>query len=510
MVYQALIVDDEEIVCRGLARFVKWEEHGFEVAGTAYNVDAALDFLHQNHVDVVFMDIRMPQRSGLELLRILHAEYPEVKPVILSGYSDFSYAQEAIRFGAVDYLTKPVSLGQVAELLDRLFLEFEQQKQTVQIHASRLEALLLSAARGYSRIDPGKYQFTLPQRWHGMSVGLPDRTLNEEALLSRKELIRQQLGSLSPGSILLDDNVYSLFAIIPCPPEVEFDSLASALEQFCPEFAELPCGISKPKGSVSQLHEAWTEAGHALRYCLAGSRKGMIYYQNVETLFTQESLTMQELLPELLRRLNDPDDRAASLPLVHEALHQYQNQTITQYQTSCIRFLIELSSHIQGMELPGVSLHAPLNETLGRILFCQEHQSTAACTADYVQWLVQLLEQADTRRLAGGAVCGIQMFIRQHYSENITLNSLAEQFYLHPNYLSRLFKEKTGKNFVEYLTEVRMEKVKELLCSSDYKIIEICAMTGYDNPRYFSRVFKQYTGMTPREYRMEKGKPEHG
>ena len=95
----------------------------------------------------------------------------------------------------------------------------------------------------------------------------------------------------------------------------------------------------------------------------------------------------------------------------------------------------------------------------------------------------------------------VQLYIRQHYSTNITLNSLAERFFLHPNYLSRLFKEKTGKNFVEYLTEVRIEHIKELLKNSDLKIVEICTMTGYDNPRYFSKVFKQATGMTPREYR---------
>ena len=79
MLYQTLIVDDEEIVCRGLARFVNWEEQGFEVAGTACSVDAALAVMQQAHIDVAFMDIRMPGRTGLDLLKILQKEYPEVK-----------------------------------------------------------------------------------------------------------------------------------------------------------------------------------------------------------------------------------------------------------------------------------------------------------------------------------------------------------------------------------------------------------------------------------------------
>lgn len=110
MIYQVLIVDDEEIVCRGLAQFVKWKKYGFEVAATASSVDEALSVMKKSHIDVAFMDIRMPGKTGLELLRIIRQEYPDVKSVILSGYSDFSYAQEAIRNGAVDYLTKPVVL----------------------------------------------------------------------------------------------------------------------------------------------------------------------------------------------------------------------------------------------------------------------------------------------------------------------------------------------------------------------------------------------------------------
>ncbi len=120
---------------------------------------------------------------------------------------------------------------------------------------------------------------------------------------------------------------------------------------------------------------------------------------------------------------------------------------------------------------------------------------------DYLRWLIALLDQSDDQSISRDVIREIQLYIRLNFAENISLNSLAEQFFLHPNYLSRLFKEKTGENFIEYLTEVRMEKVKELLKNSDRKIVEICEMTGYDNPRYFSKVFKQYTGMTPKEYR---------
>ena len=120
MAYKVWIVDDEEIVCRGLAQFVKWQEHGFVVAGIANSVDEALLQLEHAEADVIFLDIRMPGKTGLDMLQILRKSRPGVKTVILSGFSEFSYAKEAIRYGAVDYLTKPVNLKEVEALLERL------------------------------------------------------------------------------------------------------------------------------------------------------------------------------------------------------------------------------------------------------------------------------------------------------------------------------------------------------------------------------------------------------
>ncbi len=95
----------------------------------------------------------------------------------------------------------------------------------------------------------------------------------------------------------------------------------------------------------------------------------------------------------------------------------------------------------------------------------------------------------------------IKQYIEEHFMENITLQQLSEIFYLHPNYLSRLFKEKSGKKFVDYLTGVRMENAKELLAHSSLKINDIGPMVGYETPKYFRKIFKETTGMTPKEYR---------
>lgn len=186
MIYQVLIVDDEEIVCRGLAQFVKWKKYGFEVAATASSVDEALSVMKKSHIDVAFMDIRMPGKTGLELLRIIRQEYPDVKSVILSGYSDFSYAQEAIRNGAVDYLTKPVVLKDIEALLERLKNDFDAIQDDNRIRCNRMEALLLSAAKGYSKADAVRFNLPALESWYGLSLMLKDRKLSEEDITCKK------------------------------------------------------------------------------------------------------------------------------------------------------------------------------------------------------------------------------------------------------------------------------------------------------------------------------------
>lgn len=404
MKYQALIVDDEEIVCRGLSQFVKWAEHNFQVAGTAYSVDEALGLLEKTPIDVVFTDIRMPEKNGFVLLQELAESYPETRAVILSGYSDFSYAREAIRLKAVDYLTKPVNISEMEALLDRLSAEFDKQKRMTEIQLSRMEALLLSAAKGFSEVNVEKYHFPVLDNWYGVRLVLTDRSLCSAEIQEQKEKMKNQIGAVVPEAILIDSDVYEIFGLIPFQKEAETAFFTGMLEQMCSPGGKWVCGLSGAKKGTEALVEAWQEAEQAL----------------------------------------------LSQPGAGNLLSKKEAQDISE------------------------------PEVMGNV--------------------EAFLQGDDT-------ISEIQIYIQKHYAENITLHMLAEKFYLHPNYLSRLFKEKAGKNFVDYLTEVRMEKVKDLLLNTNYKIIEICSMTGYDNPRYFSKVFKQVTGTTPREFREQKCRP---
>ncbi len=127
--YKVLLVDDEEMVTQGLSRFVKWEQAGFMVAGTATSVAGALDLLEKEPVDLVITDVQMPGQNGLDLIEIMNERYPQIKTIILSGYSEFSYAQKAIRLGALDYLTKPINFSAMMDLLQQVKKKLDEEKR---------------------------------------------------------------------------------------------------------------------------------------------------------------------------------------------------------------------------------------------------------------------------------------------------------------------------------------------------------------------------------------------
>lgn len=505
MAYQVLIIDDEEIVCRGMAQFVKWQEHGFSVAGTVYRAADGLKFLENNHVDVIFLDIRMPEMTGLEMLRIISEKYSSVKTVILSGFSEFSYAKEAIRYGAYDYLNKPVNLKEIEELLDRLALEFQKEESENNIRKSRLEGLLLSIARGHSKIREERYRLPALKDWYGLSMEMIPRgdELSEETIAQYKKEMRYEIRLIIPNAMILDSQLYGLFALIPYNNPTDASNFTNILEQAGERNGGWFFGGSKYKNGYEGLPSAYDEAEQALRYNKARESKGTIWYKNIEMLFPKEVPEMSDVANTLVSMLTNPKERQNAVSYMDSVLNILSDKrlNVLQIQTACIGGLIELNGNLQNLKLNSIDLRQSLNSILENILLCHDFQSTKDCILDYVRKLSGKLSETDEQQLAKGIVHDIQLYIRNHYQEPITLAFLAEQFYLHPNYLSRLFKEKTGKNFIEYITEIRMDKVKEMLAEPNAKIGDISQAVGYENPRYFSKVFKQTTGFTPREYR---------
>jgi len=329
------------------------------------------------------------------------------------------------------------------------------------------------------------------------------RGLSEDTISKYKKEMQHEIRLVIPDAMILDSQLYGLFALIPYDNPAEAASFTSFLEQAGERNGGWFFGGSKYKSGYHSLPAAYEEAEQALRYNKAREGSGIIWYKNIEMLFPREAPEMSDAANTLASMLTNPEERKNAVAYMDSVLNSLGEKrlNVLQIQAACIGGLIELNGNLQNLKLKSVNLRQSLNSILESILLCPDFQNTKNCILDYVQKLSDKLNEADEQQLAKGIVRDIQMYIRNHYQEPISLASLAEQFYLHPNYLSRLFKEKTGKNFIDYITEIRMDKVKEMLADPNGKISDISQAVGYENPRYFSKVFKHTTGFTPREYR---------
>lgn len=498
--YKVLLVDDEERVTQGMSRFVPWEEMGFAVAGAATSVARALVFIESNPIDLVITDIQMPVQNGLELIRLLRPQYPHMKFVILSAYSEFAYAQEALRLGAFDYLTKPINFAQMKALLLKVHKRLDEERQREEIDDMQellARTLVMNFANGYP-YDAAKASACLNTQC-AIAVARIMALSRQEAALPNG-LASTIESAFKPGRVF-KLSAQELLAVIETTDGCE--AFAEKIEQAI-GCMPLCVGIDVAPEGYPAMRKAFLQAGKAMCYQSARESAGVMAYEQISRLFAGAADRQETLLHSLTQLLSAPEKRRQFLPAFDNAILDMAEQpgfSFAKAQQFCTALVLELDIPIQSFSIPNYPRHIRLNDILLTIWSSTELPELRAAMNEYFRAILKRLDELNETAFTGELISRVQSYIQEHFAEELTLNVLAERFYVSPSYLSRLFKKKTGVNFIDYLTGYRLEKAKEYLTKTSRKVYHISEMIGYENPRYFSRLFKEATGCTPQEYR---------
>jgi len=517
MYYQVLLVDDEEIVCNGLQRFLDWETFGYQVADTAHSVDQALACLENRQIDLVITDIRMPVRSGLELLEAIQEEYPDTITVVLSGYGEFEYALKALRLGAADFLTKPVNFGELKQLLATFRLRLEKERLEVserrEYRQMKINLLLNNWAKGNedasivnsaSMLEP----YMSERSYCVLRLRFRTPSARHEAVEAFKsDWMREAPAPLDFGGIVFPFNneLNELSFLIFLAEEQKLsvapfiDRLQSQLERFQ---LEGMIGGSDRHEASERLQIAYQEAGKALQYLSINGQQQSAMYGEIGTQAFFEGQLDEAFSMDLLRMLTSPQQRgnlAAYILAKIDAIMDTEKSSLLEVQAFCIQVVLMLNQHLQNIGRFKLIDNSGFQTFIRDLLLPPRLSVIKESMSDWLELLAAELPQDNPE--SDNVIDNIKRYIQEHYAEDITLDSLSKLFYLHPIYLSRLFKEKAGLNFVDYVKEVRMNAAKELLLNPTLKVIDICQMVGYESSRYFTKLFKNATGMTPKEYR---------
>jgi len=505
-----LIIDDEIIIREGLSTVIKWEENGFTLLRPAASAEEALMRIPLERPDIIMTDIRMTGKTGLDLAREVKQDYPDTEIVILSGYEEFAYAQQAMREGISDYLLKTSRPGDIMAAAMRAQKRI-MEKRAAEAHQTAFRSKLLERMlAGDTPISDQEVdnilmyypELRMASEWESFELWLA----TSESYVAMTAEAEKALGGLGDklrqtlDCVILDWNGGWLFIFRSNKPGA-MRMVKASVEQAerilnCRLFATSGYTVASVKDLRGALRAA--EQATAFRF-LAGDSK-LIRYDDIKNRKGMRTVCSQEEEEGLTAALRSRDRErlAAWIEQTLTAVKQDPEATPGSMKSYLHSFLV---AGFRWLERAAASVGQSAREL--QQLESLDLNELARRPAEVMSAILSsIMSQYD--ELSGdrnSAIAKTISYIREHLDQSLTLSQVAAFVHMNPNYFSELFKRETGKNYIEFVTEARIEWAIRLLRETPAKVSEIAKRVGYEDLKHFNRMFKRYTGETPSHFR---------
>lgn len=445
MMYSLMLVDDEYMILRGMQKLIDWASFDIKIVRAEKSPKAALEFLKQNQVDILISDMNMAELDGAEFLPAVRACRPDIQIIVLSGYSDFTYAKAGIESGIIDYLEKPVDPDELEEIIQKAIKRIEQSKQKDRLELEHLANKILS----------GKEKLT------------------------------------EPGQVQL----------LVCDEELTIPSLTCAEVVMGPIFKEakkvyllkqLPEGLTALKGRVIVDREV-SIAQVSRRYHLMKAAFSRLQFLELEQVYLDMSQEKKQLKSSDFwddidfRHIANDEFKAVFEAKIQELVQT--NLTISGVKKILRTLLLKLYDNYQVSREQMVEMIAKIDQ------------------ADRISTIVEVIESEvadyiyNNRKQYPELIEQVLEITREHYEQKLSLSKLSKELNVNNVYLGALFKKYLAKSYAQYLNEFRIARAVELLQDHKLDTNEIAIAVGYPTANYFFKVFKAELGMTPKEFR---------
>jgi len=488
-----MIVEDEFLVRIGLKSIIEWEKYGFSVVADASNGQTGLELFKKFRPYLVITDIRMSPMSGLEMMKEIRAIDDKVKFIVISAYSEFEYAKEAIKYGVELYLNKAsFSIDEIVEVLKKVAHSYKESidkdlhntqpdKKILipdlfhiihgQNNNESLNSIMLETGLADCEKVVVACRFDRSQNLiHNNSLII---NIFEEIL--EHEKLKYGLYSYNQYWVLILDNTGSE-KVYNC-----IRHMSETLRKYTK--SRIYFGISPSFNDPNQLFHSINKACQSCNDFIFDKSVFVRKYSHENTLgFNEHSVAVacEEIKSLLFSK--KPEN-------IYKLLHELV------FSAKCYRSLVRIIFTIIA-SFENFDHIVDANELLNSIMSRDDLEDI--CHEIY-NWITQLsvvkLQQKDSY------VEKVIEYIKEHLSENLSLKNLADKFHLSPNYLGKIFYKSTGIYLNEYVLNMRINKACELILNTDYSMYEIGLMVGIDNQNYFSKLFKKKMGVSPQKYK---------
>ena len=504
MSLKVVIVEDNPTTVLSLVKTIDWDVMKCEVAGTAGDGESGGVMIRQLKPDIVLTDIRMPVKSGLDMIADVREDVPDCRFVIITGYDEFQYASQAIKLGVFDYLLKPIDNEEVmrtvrrAAAVTRRQMENDvalEQAENLKMRAQLLTLLTNDSQRGqgvHELLAGAGLQF---HTYYIMALQQTEERYFSQAVLNRVEavLARRRMRTVT---LLLYD-----LAVIFVPRGDDGkgwheEATELAYDLFDELVNPVRIGVSGLGQSSHAIRQAYLQARRALWEAALrkGNRACVFYEDQGDGPVGQEHIAdTQRQIDELIARAELTDGFAA------EAARALAEQSGRQY--SNLRAMMFL--YTTGLRRRfGLSADEELDAVMSGIWFVSTEEDVRLCLKELNEAFLRRMDIPKQSLLTRNAL----QYINLHAIEGIQLNDVADKLCVSANYLSALIRKETGVTFHEHMLEARMNVARSMLADPRILVEEVARAVGYGNYISFYNAFQRIEHMTPTEYRNRKAK----
>ncbi|OAS16070.1 response regulator transcription factor [Paenibacillus oryzisoli] len=509
--YSILLVDDEKIELEMLADYVRWGDMGIRVAGTAKNGREALQRMEELRPDIILTDVRMPIMDGLEFSRRAKQINRNVQIAFLSGHDEFHYIKAALSVEAIGYLLKPLDMGELQHLMEKIKQkceEFRISSQTSEIiKESYLRELLLENSP-LIRSQWIEKLLLLPSQLPSSSSSLYQMIYITVDPVSHYgvelvTLIRNYAQAKIPHSFLCPIKE-GTFVLLCHKLDGSSSELYLASEQLIRYVKDrndaiISIGVSDVRMGLDSLYELSIGAKRAneskfyygLGSCIMADQAVESVYKEVNT---------EPVIASLCHAISHLQE-STCISVIQDFFEEMRSSKVDRdlVSSSSLRLITAIEQHFANV-IGGDSVNSMYVDDWKRIANYLTIDEIKDHILDVCHSILSLMKDKDKDKNLH-IVHQIVSLIDRSFSRQLTIEDIAKQVYLSPNYVRTLFKEKTGETILEYLTRVRIHHAAELLKDKSKKIHEIAVSVGYENVSYFCSVFQKFKGTTPNEYR---------
>jgi len=528
---KVLLVDDEPGVLKALKYLVDWELLGFTAVDEAYGGREALRMMRESRYSLLITDIRMPGVSGLDLIRQVR-DFSPIPTIVVSGFDDFGYVKECLKYGIKDYLLKPVTKEDLLRLLETV-RDDAAREQTLNlqlfhgIQAMR-DQTLRKWTNGAMRQTHAEEHFRLlemslrPSQHTACCVLAEMDFMDEEdpfrtdmEIQSRRFAVRNIMEEVIGANGCVYEQSESRFGIVLYGERGQLSVIPDVLPlaeklSFCvAEYAKVSVtlGIGEIADPATQIVKSFYTAEKMLERKFFAGQNTVIWSGTFqEEGMKSGDLTVLQELPPILDAVAESDSFLVHL-LLQKQMERFAGGGKTRVEVRS--FVLDLFVRLFHMLLKeGHRAESVLDAEYGDYTTILEAKSLGQLFAYAEQKCRQAIELRESAKQPPPvkAVEAVKHIVSTEYSKNITLRTIAEQIYLNSAYLGQLFKANEGISFNDYLMRFRMEKAKQLLRSTELKAYEVAAEVGYRELDWFYKKFKEYAGVSTSEYRTSKGR----